>query len=120
MEDKYKEYAGHPRFYEIIEELAKLHSEKNRQYASKDKPLDNFNRGAILADKLFNHSIKNKNLADLLILMGKQVVAVYDMVGDSKENCIDSLEDKLRDICIYSILAIILNKEGSKIMEKKD
>ena len=114
MNKEEKQYYGHKRFYEIIEELKELHSKKNYQYASVKKPLDNFNRGAMLADKLFKESIKNKALADLLILMGKQVVAVYDMVGDSKTNTVDSLEEKLRDIAVYSIIGIILNEEGNK------
>ena len=32
---------GHPRFYEIVEEMKRIHSAKNQDYAKKEDPLDN-------------------------------------------------------------------------------
>ena len=112
--DKYKDYYGHPKFYKIIEELAKLHSDKNATYATKGNPLGNFKRTAGLSGKLYKDSIKNKPLAVCLSLMAKQIDAVYEIVGESKTNTIETLNDKLRDIAVYSIIAIILNDEGNK------
>jgi hypothetical protein len=35
------------------------------------------------------------------------------MVGENKKNTVEQLEDKLLDIAVYSLLCIILNKEGN-------
>lgn len=35
---------GHPKFYQILEEMAQLHSDKNHDYAESDRPLGNFER----------------------------------------------------------------------------
>lgn len=104
-------YHGHPDFYKILEELKELHNRKNAQYASSENPLGNFQRASALVSKLLNPKIKKKELAYLLILMSKQVDAVYDMVGEGKEDTIEELDDKLRDIAIYSIIAMILCRE---------
>jgi len=112
--NKYKNYYGSPKFYKILENLAKLHSEKNKQYASKSNPLGNFIRCSKLCDKLLNPKIENKPLAYLLILMSKQIDSVFDIIGENKENTIESLQDKLSDIAVYSILGIILSEEDKK------
>ncbi len=119
--NKYENYHGDKRFYEILENLAKLHSEKNRQYATKENPLGNFYRTAELCSKLFKYSIKNKPLAMALSYMAKQVDGVYEIVGESKENTVDSLKDKLQDVAIYSILSMILiddyeERENEKLL----
>jgi hypothetical protein len=46
--------------------------------------------------------------------MSKQVDGVMEIVGESKKNTIEELNDKLKDIAVYAILAIILNKEGKE------
>ena len=33
---------GHPRFYELLEKMADVHSTKNHDYAGKEHPLYNF------------------------------------------------------------------------------
>jgi len=105
------EYYGHPRFYEILESLAILHSRKNYQYATQSDPLANFKRSARMAFKLFNPKIENKALADAMILMGKQIDAVYEMVGEGKKDTVEELNDKFRDIAVYSIICMIINEE---------
>lgn len=97
-------------FYEILEELKDLHSRKNSQYATNKNPLANFERCSKLCEKLLNPSIKNKTLAYLLILMSKQVDGVYEMVGEGKTNTVEEVEDKLKDIAIYSLIGIILER----------
>lgn len=105
---------GHPKFTKILLELWLLHQKKNYQYATKDDPLGNFHRTGQIAKKLFKDSIKNKSLAIALAYMVKQIDGVYEMVGESKKDTIDELNDKLRDIAIYSILCMILNEEDLK------
>ena len=107
-------YYGHPMFYKIVDELKDLHSKKNKQYATQKDPLANFKRASKLGEKLFNPKIKNKPLAYLLTLVSKQIDAVYEMVGEGKTDTVEELEDKLKDIAVYAILGIILEREGSK------
>jgi len=110
---------GHHRFYEILNGLAELHDKKNRQYATTDNPLGNFYRVAELQSKLFKDSIKNKPLATALAFMSKQIDGVYEIVGEGKENTVDSLKDKLMDIAVYSIICMILIEEYEQGEEEK-
>lgn len=107
-------YSGHPDFYKILDELKELHDRKNSQYANSEDPLGNFRRASKLVEKLLNPTIENKSLAYRLILMSKQIDGVFDMIGESKKNTVDEIEDKLMDIAVYSIIGIILerNKES--------
>ncbi|MGH9404388.1 MAG: hypothetical protein ACRD3D_00970 [Terriglobia bacterium] len=111
-----KAYHGHPEFYKIIEKLKELHSEKNRQYATQDDPLANFRRTGTMIGKFLKPGIL-RPLASCLSLMSKQVDAVYEMVGEAKANTTDSLEEKLSDIAVYAILAIVINRESSGVHE---
>ena len=116
-------YHGHPAFYRIVEELKELHSEKSRQYATKDNPLGNFERTGKMISKFLKPGI-NPTLASCLALVSKQIDGVYELVGECKENTADSLEDKLRDIAVYAILAMIIvgetQGEKSPLVEIKE
>lgn len=105
------DYYGHPMFIEIAEELKWLHSEKNRQYASKSIPLGNFYRTGKTIEKFLKPGI-NPNLASLLFLVSKQIDAVYDIVAEGKTDTLESIEDKMRDVAVYFILAIIILRES--------
>ena len=50
--------------------------------------------------------------------MAKQVVAVYDMVGDQKEGTVEEIEDKFKDTAVYSLICIILSEMHKNIKEK--
>jgi len=108
-----KKYYGHPDFYIILNELRELHSRKNKQYASNTDPLGNFRRCGNMASKLFKEGVPT-DLAICLCYMSKQIDGVFEIVGESKKNTVDSLKDKLEDIAVYSIIAIILSREGKK------
>ena len=106
------EKQGHPKFYQILEELAELHSRKNAQYASIENPLGNFKRGSKIVEKLLNPAVKNKPLAYALTLASKQIDGVMEIVGEGKENTPDSLKEKLYDIAVYSVIAVIVSEEN--------
>jgi hypothetical protein len=115
-------YHGHPAFYRIVEELKELHSEKNRQYATKDNPLGNFERTGKMISKFLKPGI-NPTLASCLALVSKQIDGVYELVGECKKNTADSLEDKLRDIAVYTIIAMIIieeSREKSPLVELQE
>ena len=103
-------YYGHPMFYRIMLEELKLHSDKNKQYATQNNPLANFQRTGRLVRKLLKPNI-NPALASAMILMSKQIDAVYEMVGEGKKNTVEELEDKFKDISIYANLCIIILRE---------
>lgn len=103
------DYHGHPMFYKIVDELKALHSEKNRQYANKGNPLGNFERTGKMLSKMLKPGV-NPTLASCLAFVSKQIDAVYDMVGEGKRNTVDSLDEKLQDIAVYSIIAMIINR----------
>lgn len=105
------QYYGHPEFKRIVDDLIALHSEKNRQYATPDKPLGNFYRTGRIISKMLKPGIPAE-LASCLSFMSKQIDGVYEIVGEGKENTIESLDDKLRDIAVYSVLAMILVRES--------
>ena len=111
MKKKYKNYYGHPKFYEKLDRMAELHSRKNYQYATKDDPLGNFHRCGNMVSKLLNPNIKNKALATALIYMSKQVDGAMEIVGEGKKGTVDSLIDKLQDISVYAVIAQILSEE---------
>ena len=108
--EKEKKYFGHPEFYRILNELADLHSRKNYQYSTSKEPLSNFKSVGKMAEKLFKPGI-NVPLATALVYLSKQYDGVINIVGEGKKNTVEDLEDKLKDISIYAILAIILNRE---------
>jgi len=108
-----KNLYGHKRIYELLAEIRKLHSRINSMYASNSNPLSNFQRGSEISKKLFKEGI-NKELAYALVLVSKQIDCVYDIVGEGKKDTLEGLPDKLRDMAVYSLLAIILYEESQK------
>jgi len=114
-----EDYFGHPLFYEIVENLKQLHSEKNRQYASKGDPLGNFYRVGRLLDKLLKDDV-SRPMAACMALVAKQIDGVYEIIGENKKNTVDSLEDKLQDIAVYAILAMIINREENGAKPKSN
>lgn len=105
-----QQYWGHPMFYQIVEDLKHLHSEKNRQYATLDNPLGNFERTGKMMAKILRPGIDTK-LAAALAFMSKQVDGVFEIFGENKVSTFDSLEDKLQDVAVYAIIAMIINRE---------
>lgn len=99
------ELHGHPRFYELIEEIKDLHNRKNNNYAEDTDPLSNL-KGAELfgipAWKGVLVRLTDKWSRIQQLSKGKQ-----DLVGES-------LVDTLQDMAVYSLLCIILYEEYLK------
>jgi hypothetical protein len=111
------QYYGDPMFYEIVEELKQLHSRKNFQYATQGNPLGNFERVGRLAKKLFKEHVP-EDLGSAMLLMGKQIDAVYEMVGEGKSGTVEELEDKFKDMAAYSVICMILVRKAKAIKEE--
>jgi len=106
--DEHEKYFGHPKFYEKIDELKKLHSDKNHDYCGVGDPLGNFHR---VSDIVNIHPAKIA-----LIYMLKQVDAVVDSMMSERIMKVEGLEDRLRDISIYAILMQILLEEDKEFV----
>jgi len=104
-------YHGHPLFYQLTNEEIELHNKKNYQYASDKDPLGNFNRVGILCHKVMLNPNVPDNLKVGMVQMAKQIDAVYDIIGEGKQNTVESVEDKFRDISVYSKINNIMYRE---------
>lgn len=102
---------GHPMFHAVLKEIADLHDEKNRQYATTDDPLGNFRRTGKIIAKMLKPGL-DPTLASCLSFMSKQVDGVYEIFGEDKKDTIDSLKDKLLDIAVYAVIATVLVRES--------
>lgn len=94
-----KSLGGHPRFYELLLQIAKLHSDKNSNYAEDGDPLSNLReceRMGVPAHVGVAIRLTDKFSRYTQLLKGKK-----DLVSES-------VFDTLLDISIYSLLSIIL------------
>lgn len=104
---------GHPDFYKKLKVLAELHSKKNKEYASINDPLENFKKHGKLGEKLYSKTV-NPTLACCIDMMLKQVIAVVDIVGDGRRCEVETLQSRLNDVAVYSILAQIIYEDSKQ------
>jgi len=102
---------GHPMFYEILEELAKLHSRKNKDYASPEDPLQNFYRVAEWGKKYNLITPGYEPVKVAIIYALKQVDACLKLLGRNEKGGVEGIPERLRDIAVYSIIAEVLYRE---------
>ncbi len=103
---------GHPDFYKLLEGLAALHSEKNHDYASGGDPLGNFMRRANLYGMYPGLDLSNRTVVAIVDAM-KQLDAALWFLSNGHEAKVEGIESRLRDVAVYSLLAIILNRKES-------
>lgn len=104
---------GHPRFYEIIEELGKLHDAKNTDYATPENPLGNFTRvGKMLKEWgiRFDNGNEAEKVAFVYVL--KQFDAVGKLLGQGTSGKVEDRGKRYNDMAVYSIIGRILFEEG--------
>lgn len=103
---------GDPQFYEIIIELAKLHNDKNADYASKEEPLRNF---TVVGNALESYNILTKGYPATKVALGyayKQWDAALKLLGRSEKGNVEGVSQRLDDIAVYAIIARILYEKG--------
>ena len=105
-----RERHGHPDFYKILDSLADLHSEKNYDYAAGGDPLGNFDRRADFYARYPGLDLSNRTVVALVDAM-KQLDAAMWFLSNKHEAKVEGIESRLRDVAVYSILAIILNRK---------
>ncbi len=97
---------GHPRFYEILKDMADLHSRKNHDYAGTSDPLKNLRACTRLDLEPF---------MGVLVRLQDKWSRLEEFIKSGKlmvKN--ESVIDTLMDNAVYSVLAIILYEEQLK------
>ncbi len=94
-------FYGDPRFYEILLQIAKLHSDKNHDYAG-DNPLSNFRE----CERLGIPAWKG-----VLVRISDKVSRIFNFAKTGKLHVQEKIEDTLMDLAVYSIICLILYKE---------
>jgi hypothetical protein len=98
------EKRGHPLFYELLEEMAALHARKNHDYSSDADPLSNL-KGC--------ERLNIPPFMGVLVRLQDKWSRIEQMAKGKKAQVAESLEDTLMDNAVYSLLAIVLLREGA-------
>lgn len=97
-----EKHHGHPRFYQILDEMAQLHSDKNHDYSGED-PLSNFK----MCEKMGISAWEG-----ILIRISDKWSRLLNFVKTKKFLVkTESVRDTLLDLAVYAILCIILLEE---------
>ena len=108
--EKYKNHHGHPLFYEMVEEMAELHSAKSKDYARGGDPLGNFKRVSDVL-KVWGFDIPPELVG--LIYMLKQLDCAMWMQSQGYEGGVEGFDKRMGDVGVYAPLIRILKSEGS-------
>ena len=105
------DFYGHPRFYDLVLEMVKIHSSKNKDYATREDPLQNFKRVGELARryKLVTEGYESTKIG--IIYMLKQLDASLKLLRDRQVGEVENIPKRLMDVAVYSLLEIILYEE---------
>lgn len=90
---------GNPRFYELLEEMAKTHDIKSHDYASDENPSGNYHFAGSLA-KLFN----DHHDAGFVGRIGEKIYRLANLENSGKNPSNESIEDTERDIAVITCL----------------
>ena len=100
---EYEGKYGHPRFYEILEKMAALHSRKNHDYSGTDDPLKNL------------HAVEKIGITPFMgvLVRLQDKWSRLEQFANSGTMLVkdESVIDTLMDNAVYSLLAIILLEE---------
>jgi len=105
---------GHPRFYEILEGQAKLHSMKNTDYAKGglQGPLGNFTRVAMIMS-LYSGVHWDSPFGVAMCYLLKQLDATMMLFVRAGEHATDEdVSSRLNDVAVYANIAQIIWAEG--------
>jgi len=93
------------KFQKILNEMAEMHDKKNSNYASKDDFLSNFRK----TERLGISPLEN-----CLVRMNDKWERLMNLAGGEKDTVGESIRDTLMDLCVYSIIAVLLLDENKK------
>lgn len=101
---------GHPDFLPKLIAEAKLHSDKNKDYAGGGDPLGNFTRVAAIC-ALYPGLTPSNPATVALIYALKQIDQIFWSLSRGYEGNIEGIEGRAQDVSVYFKLADILHKE---------
>lgn len=95
---------GHPRFYDLLNELAQLHSAKNHDYADGRDPFFNFRQCEAMGIPAWKGAI---------VRLGDKFSRIQNFARrETLEVSSESIRDTLLDNAGYSLIALILFEES--------
>ena len=100
-----KQRGGHPRFYQLLDEIADLHARKNNNYSADSDPLSNLR---------FCESFGVPATTGVMVRLGDKFSRLCQLMQGKKDLVGESIKDTLMDNAIYSLLEIILIEEEAK------
>lgn len=103
---------GHPRFYELLEEMAQTHSSKNHDYSAIEDPLSNFKEVAEFAD-ISPYKV-------VMVNIGMKISRLKNLMLHSPEVKTETVRDTLKDLSVYALLAQIVDEVLGQGNVKKD
>lgn len=112
IEIKIENLRGHPKFYKIVEELARLHQAKNTDYATEKEPLGNFTRVAEWCIKYKLITPGHEAMKVAIIYKLKQLDAALKLLMTGEEGMVEGISKRLDDVAVYSIIERVLYEEG--------
>ena len=101
---------GHEQFYDLLMQMAKLHSDKNHDYAGESDPLRNFKKAEQQGIEPWRGA--------LLRMSDKWSRLESFAIQDTCKVKDESIEDTFIDNAVYSLLAIILRREQISYKER--
>lgn len=99
---KLSNLGGHPKFYELLLQIADLHARKNSNYSQDGNPLSNLKTA-----EQFNLPAH----IGVLIRMADKWSRLQELAKGKKDLVGESMRDTLMDLAIYSLLCIIILEE---------
>lgn len=99
---------GHPRFYELLENLADLHDRKNANYAEDNNPLSNFEECEKFGVPAY---------VGTMVRMSDKWSRLTQLMKGKKDEVGESVKDTLLDLAVYSLLEIIIYEKYEKNKE---
>ena len=103
---------GHPDFIPDLVDLAKLHSDKNHDYAKGGDPLGNFDRTAAIM-RLYPEFPWASPHGSATVQMLKQLDAYLWMQSAKTEAKVEGPDPRLRDIQVFAGIIRIILRRGS-------
>lgn len=94
-----KKLGGHPRFYELLLQIAELHARKNHDYAQDNDPLSNLKGCERIGLPAYKGAI---------IRMQDKWSRIEELSKKEAMVAGESIKDSLMDNAVYSLLTIIL------------
>jgi hypothetical protein len=106
-----EKFYGHPRYYELLDEIKHIHSTKNHDYAGQADPLANFRECERSGVDAFTGCIVR--LTDKYMRVANFVKnGTFKVKGES-------VKDTLQDLANYALIAIILMEEQENVPQKE-